>query len=372
MTISQKPPKNQSGAEPKFQAVNRLKYAQWRTDVSELLLKNGFQKESERWQNCNSSPRTIIKRDNPVLPPQAERVWVCSASHEHDAVVFCPSCCFRICPDCAPKQTARLIARYFPVIDNLRRNHPEWRLRKITLTRKIQLGERGFAKQAQEGFLQIAKAMKKTVGNNWNKNGAGLLANWEVGETGHKLHFHCIYFGPWVSWQNLSRAWLAVTGDSFIVYVQAVKRNWADWEKAVMETLKYATKFYKEDKETGEQKFLSPELTYQLFLALKGARRIRSYGSFFGLDMSDSDVFTCSECDEPMVSMRKEHWRVWVETGFSPGEWLKIVSPSLLQYKPANKSPPPTEKTSPGNVEERPLLPGFENIPIKGTSHYDV
>ena len=371
MNIPQKPPSDQLAPDTGIHAKNKLDYASWRVAVSRELRKRGFKKESDRWDICNSSPRYIIDRNSPVLPPGAASVWVCSASHEHDAVIFCPSCSFRVCPDCAPKQSARLIAQYFPVISELMHLHPKFRLRKITLTRKIALGDDGFAEQAHDGFDLIQRAMSKAVGSHWNKFGRGLLVTWEVGENGLKLHYHCIYFGPWVDWKRLRVAWLEVTGDSHIVYVQAVKRNENDWKFAVMETLKYATKFYKTDKSTGEQRFLSPSLTVDLFVAMKGTRRIRSYGSFYNIDTPESDVFACSACDAPMVSIGVDHWQIWINTGFSPDEWRSIVSDSLLTYRIANKSPPIIHIPGTGNRARTMAMPFLDEIPIKGTSHYD-
>ena len=371
MTVPQIASDDQSNPISSIHAKNRLDYSSWRVAVSKVFRLKGLLKVALRWDICNSSPRHIINRNDPVLPPNAASVWVCSASHEHDAVIFSPSCSFRVCPDCAPKQSARLISQYLPVISKLIPLHPEYRLRKITLTRKIALGDDGFAEQAKQGFDQIQKSMLKTVGPHWNKFGAGLLATWEVGETGLKLHYHCIYFGPWVDWKKLGQAWLSVTGDSHIVYVQAVKRNASDWKFAVMETLKYATKFYKEDYETGEQRFLSPELTVELFIAMKGTRRIRSYGSFYNIDTPESDVFACSACDAPMVSIGVDHWQIWINTGFSPDEWRSIVSDSLLTYRIANKSPPIIHIPGTGNRARTMAMPFLDEIPIKGTSHYD-
>jgi hypothetical protein len=372
MNISQTSMEHNTPEETSVTSYNRGTYVLWRSAVSKLLKEKGYNKVAERWDMCNSSPRHIIKRNKPELPPGAESVWVCSESHEHDAVIFCPSCSFRVCPDCAPKQTARLIARYFPVISKQIALHPKYRLRKITLTRKIQLGDAGFADMAQDGFSLIQQAMRKVVGPNWNKNGAGLLVNWEVGENGLKLHYHAVYLGKWVDWKKLRDAWHELTGDSYIVYVQAVKRNDLDWKSAVMETLKYSTKFYKEDKTTGEQRYLSPELTVQLFEALKNTRRIRTYGSFFGIDTSDSDAFLCSECESPMKRISVQHWEIWVNTGFDENQWREMIREPLLQSRIANKSPPPRHIPGTGDRARTQQLPGFDAISIKGISHYDA
>ena len=249
--------------------------------------------------------------------------------------------------------------------------HSRHRLRKLTFTRSIELGQVDFGKIAQAGFDLIQKAMLQVVGKNWNKNGAGMLANWEVGEKGLKLHYHAIYFGDWVDQRRLSKAWKMLTGGDYIVYVQAVKRIGGDWQGAVIETLKYATKFYKDDKATGERKFLSPELTVKLFIALKGTRRIRSWGSLYRLGAEEEQAFCCEQCNAKMVCIGVEFFQIWVETGFSPIEWKRLIRDALLQSRTANKSPPEGGKTDNINLPQTKMLPDFDKIPIKGSAHYE-
>lgn len=346
-------------------------YRAWRDEVAERLHENGHLSEAERWDYCDNSPRTIINRNQPTLPPSAETVWVCSASHEHDAVLFSSSCDFRICPDCAPRHSARLIARYIPAIEKEMRLHPEYRLRTLTLTRSIQLGDKDFGKHASEGFLLIQKAMKKVVGENWNKDGAGLLANWEVGSKGLKLHYHAVYLGNWVDQKELSKVWKKLTGGDYRVWVKLVKHNDGDWQGAVIECLKYATKFYKEDKRTGERKYLSPELTVQLFEALKNTRRIRSYGSFHRIDEPPERVFCCEDCGSKMVNLGLNYWEVWCETGFTREGWKQVIHGSLLSLRTADNYSPATRKTDKSHPKSTRLLPGFEKIHVTGTAHYD-
>lgn len=371
MTITEFNQKDQPPSIGGHKKSRSAEYRQWRDDVAAILQEKGHFDEAERWDYCDTSPRYIINRNKVELPPSAETVWVCSASSEHDAVLFSPSCDFRICPDCAPRHTARLLKRYLPAIAKEMRLHPEYRLRTITLTRSIELGDKDFKKNAQDGFELIQKVMRKVVGQTWNKNGAGLLANWEVGSNGKKLHYHMVYLGSWVSQKKLSKEWKILTGGDFVVWVSAVKHNDGDWQGAVMETLKYATKFYSEDKTTGELKYLSPELTVQLFEALKNTRRIRSWGSFYNIDEPRERVFCCSDCGSKMLRIGVDHWQVWRETGFDPIEWRAIIRDALLLLRIANKSPPQKTKKDNTELPQATMLPLFDKMPMKGNSHYD-
>ncbi len=364
--LKNKPPAN-GGRKNRTSADYRL----WRDKVAALLHERNYLTEAERWDYCDNSPRTIINRTQPALPPSVETVWVCSASNEHDAVLFASSCDFRVCPDCAPRHTARLIARYIPAIEKEMRLHPTYRLRTITLTRSIALGDKDFGKIASDGFKLIQKAMREVVGVNWNKDGAGLLANWEVGSKGLKLHYHAVYLGNWVSQKELSKVWKRLTGGDFRVWVSAVKHNAGDWQGAVIECLKYATKFYSEDKATGERKYLSPELTVELFEALRNTRRIRSYGSFHHLDEPPERVFCCEDCGSKMVNLGRNYWEIWVETGFTKEGWKQAIRGSLLLLRTADNYTHITRKADKSHPKSTRLLPGFEKIHVTGTAHYD-
>ncbi len=371
MTITETPTENKPPTVGAIQSEKRLAYREWRDAVAQLLQDKHFFDEAERWHYCDDSPRYIINRNKVDIPPTAETVWVCSASSEHDAVLFSSSCDFRICPDCASKHTARLMKRYIPAIEKLLGTHPEYRLRTLTLTRSIQLDDAGFKETAQDGFDLIQKAMLKVVGKNWNKEGAGMLANWEVGANGHKLHYHMIYFGPWVSQKELSKVWKTLTGGDFVVWVKEVNIRDGDWQGAVSEVLKYATKFYKDDKITGERKFLSPELTVKLFVALKRTRRIRSWGSLYNIDEGEERMFVCEDCGAKMVSIGVEYFQVWRETGFTPDGWKAAIRDALLQFRTANKSPPEGGKTDKTDLPQARMLPVLDELPTKGSVHYD-
>lgn len=371
MTITEIPLKNKPPTVGASSASKASAYRQWRDAVAQILQEKHFFKEAERWDYCDNSPRYIIDRNKVEVPPSAETAWVCSAASDHDAVLFSSSCDFRICPECASKHTGRLLRRYLPVIKQLMATHPTHRLRTLTFTRSISLEHADFGQIATDGFELIQKAMRKVVGANWNKEGAGLLANWEVGPNGLKLHYHAIYFGPWVDQKQLSDAWKELTDGDFRVWVSMVKHNEGDWQGAVIETLKYATKFYKEDKVTKERTFLDPALTVKLFMALKNTRRIRSYGSLYRLGEEEEHPFLCADCGAKMINIRIEYFQVWRETGFTPEGWKEAIRDSLLLLRTANKSPPKETKTDKPDLPQARMLPVLAEIPIKRPTHYE-
>lgn len=371
MTITHVSPKDKRLENAADRKRKRQDYRTWRDAVSDELQNRSHFDAAERWDYCDESPRTVLSHNQATLPPSVERVYLCSASHEHDAVLLASSCDLRICPDCAQRHSARLLSRYLPEIEKQMGLHPEYRLRTITLTRSVQLGCKDFGEIASDGFTLIQKLMRKVVGPDWNKKGAGLLANWEVGPNGQKLHYHMIYLGNWVDQKQLSRVWGNLTGGDIVVWVSAVKHNDGDWQGAVIETLKYATKFYSENKVTKVRNYLSPELTVDLFEALANTRRIRSYGSFYSIDEPLERTFVCSACGSKLAPVTIGHYELWRLTGFTLEGWRRAIKDAFLQFRTADNYTPHTGKTDKSHPKSTRLLPGFDQVPTKKRTHYD-
>jgi len=371
MNITEITPKNKLQPDKPQKPKREANYVIWRDEVAEELQKRHHFDEAERWDYCDTSPRYIVNKHQIDLPPSADIVWVCSASNDHDSVLFSPSCDLRICPDCAKRHTARFMNRFVPAIEKMMTLHREHRLRSITLTTKIKLGSNGFKDAVSRGFVNIRKAMRKAIGPRWLLDGSGMIVNWEVGANGLLLHYHIIYFGPWVSYPKLKEAWYKLTGDAYIVWVTQVKHNDGDWQGAVSEVLKYATKFYSEDKTTGERIYLSATLTVDLFEALKATRRLRAWGSLYNIGEPSDRVFCCETCDSKMVRIHVSHFEIWKATGFTEDGWKSAIRESLLYLRRADKLPEKKVKYKPPDKRQRGMSELLDQIPLKKATHYD-
>lgn len=99
-------------------------------------------------------------------------------------------------------------------------------------------------------------------------------------------HLHLIVEG-WLDQGELSDAWLAITGDSSIVYIESVKRHAADRhqgdvEASLRELLKYAAK--------PSPAFLNakdPAVVAELLVALRGRHLTSTSGRLYGLGLED-------------------------------------------------------------------------------------
>jgi hypothetical protein len=311
-------------------------------------------KVADRWLTCADTPVTRLRpRPGVKLPDGAKLVYVCTGDHKHDAQIFSQSCDLRICPECARMHSARLVARYQPkMMELLHDHHNTYRFRMITFTLPFALTDEDIDETYGQGFKWVEKVMVKLMLEDcpdW-KQKQGFLTSAEFGEEGLKLHYHVIHYGQYLNQVNLSREWhKASCGAGFIVDVRGFPFKGKTPEQSMREVLKYATKFYSEDKITGKITCLPAELMPVLARVLEKTRRIRSYGVFYDLDEPEREIHTCAICEAPMLGIPVSYWETFVTTGFLPREWSR--EQALLHLKPADKSlnshsglPPPSDQ----------------------------
>lgn len=336
----------------------------WRNDVYEELHASGQYKVAERWLSCSDDFTTkILPKPGVKLPVTAEKLYVCSADHNHDAVVYSQSCDLRICPDCARMHSARLVARYLPKCEELLHSHHRtYQFRKIVFTSPFPLW-RGvpfkldgdwIRERLLEGFARVSAVMDEVISEHcpdW-KSQQGWFAGVEFGEEGRKLHFHVVHYGRYLEQGKLSSAWKKATdGEAYVVDVRSFVRKGKSLEESLKETLKYATKFYSKDKITGEVTYIPAWLMPVLAQALEGTRRIRSAGIFYNLPEPDRDTHTCETCNSPMVSIPLDYFAMYCNTGLLPHEW-DAQNQAGLHLRPADKSSSLTSGLAPPDSQE--------------------
>ena len=190
------------------------------------------------------------------------------------------SCGLRTCPKCAKKQSNELFFNIWNVVKRLRETKI-YKLRHITLT----YGNKG---SLWSDLRESKKAFRKLWHNYLEKKGAGALVCVEIGDKNRSVHLHVLYFGMFVFWKQLSKEWKKVTGGRWEIDVRLVKGK-----KGIREVTKYISKgIYRENKDL--------ENMFEIEEALKGMRRIMTYGIFYDYKLPEP-VFTCPVCG-------CEHW----------------------------------------------------------------
>lgn len=323
----------------------------WRNNVYEALNDARLEKVAERWLSCSDNPKT---KKRPVegasVPRNAEKIYVCSADHTHEAEIFSQTCDLRICPECARRHSARLVHRYLPKMLELSHQHgSNFRFRHVIFTTPYGLESPDIRKRLLCGFKQVERAMSRVMKTpRWKgvpylkpswKDSQGYLAGAEFGEIGHKLHFHVVHYGQYLDQANLVLAWKKATGgECQIVFVKGFPYVGMTIEQTLREVLKYCVKFYSEDKTTGTIKALPAHLMPVLAHTLEGTRRIRAYGVFYNLPEPVRADHTCSACGQKMVAIPLDYFVTYCNTGLLPHEFY-LGTESALLFKPADKSP---------------------------------
>ena len=320
---------------------------EWRKQVTEALYLDNMPHEAELFGHCAERPLQWIPSDKAKLPNDAATVWTCSHDKSHDAALFMATCDLRICPDCAARETARLAARYIPHAVDIAMRGGRTGLRHIVFTTplgltsdtpdKISKQVDHYAKLPRIALADV-EALGESLGREWKTLGA--IQSEEYGTEGLKLHFHVVHDGNYLPQKQLSEAWQRATNnEASVVYVRKIGNSTPeDVQNDVIETLKYSTKFWSTDKETGEVKYLPVNVMPHLLRVLKGRRRIRSWGTFYHLPKPQKDPFLCKECHSEMVRVGTDLWHLWLSHQVTHADYAALKKISFLQYKLANKS----------------------------------
>lgn len=257
----------------------------WRDQVSKALAKRGHVKEAKEFGLC-SDDKNI----------RAYKVCTVNPSHNPHPVGF--TCHLRCCPDCARRESARLLSRYLPAVEKVASQQTdEMRLRFVTLTRRIWLHSKQAWIEYYRTWKCIDQVFDKVLGEGWKKSGAGYIASAEFGETGQKLHYHVLFYGPYLEQKKMVDAWKSLTGD-YIVWVNAV----TSVGQAVKEVLKYATKLTVQ----------APSDVARVFEIIKGSRRVRSVGCFYNIPEAEEPVeILCKVCHSPLELMSVSEYEAW-------------------------------------------------------------
>lgn len=231
----------------------------WREQIYQSLLDMSMYPEARKWRDCGQKGIVLRCQNNP------------------DHTYYVPfHCDLRICPVCGNRYAARIRKQYRAALEELgrisRRNGKNLKL--LTLTKRSD----------NELTPESIRDFQKKVGRMIRKFYDGGLSVREVGK-GFNLHAHAIVFGEYVPQAELSKAWLKLTGDSQVIDIRRVKRR----KIPLTYILKYISKPCKFDR---------PE-DYVVYLkAIRGTRRVHSYGALYGIKPSESrkDRALCPQC----------------------------------------------------------------------------
>jgi hypothetical protein len=321
-------------------------YIRWRLRVADAYRRAGMPDDAKNFEDCSDPAKFFLLRMGDEMPAGAINAVVCSDDPAHLSKAICPSCQLRTCPDCAHRDSARLLARYMPTMQQYfdKPHRPEWKYRKVVFTSGISVRDADIDQQIERLYDALRKVFEKALrllnSGPVAISDVGLLISHEFGPNGLKLHFHGIYYGPFIPQLLLSHLWRLATGWR-IVSIERIGKSSrvGDLDDAVSEVVKYTTKFWKREK-SGKVVFVDPEIVPILHKVLQGTRRIRSWGLFYDIQEPEEKA-CCPDCGAPLALLSKSEWDAWSQTGWKPDELRTVLRGDLLlNLIHGNKSPP--------------------------------
>lgn len=243
----------------------------WREVVAEVLVENGLVPKGNRFLQCSKFAH-LYKCEGP-------------APHKLFSPIYCD---LRFCPRCGPRQFARLIKKYEPIVRAVSAERtPGFRLREITLT-SANLGS-----LTAHQITVFNKAVKDTLKRLMRQvKGWGAIWCDEVGFKNTNLHAHILFWGPYVAQPRLAEVWHELSGHQ-VVWIRKAAGNGA---AALLYLLKYVSKPPSDD----------PRELGLLEVAFHKTRRIHTTGLFFNFagedaDHEHSEWTSCPHCGADIV-----------------------------------------------------------------------
>lgn len=260
--------------------------------VGRELERRDYDVSAWRWCTCHSR---LAKRN-------------CTAP-EHHPQLTPERCELRICPWCARRQAALYVNEFCEELEALNRAHafdrgrrtnrPSFKLLTLTLrpSRSTEL------RQDVRRIFSCWRQLQDRVGFTRDKRDKlfGALAAVEIGPH-RNVHLHVLYWGRFVPQQQLVDVWRELTGDSYVIDIRELRGSWRD---AVREVTKYVTKVAQISNWSRSRDVdpCVPEmLLVDVFEALKGRRRIATYGIFYNVaGVPELGPRTCEICGNPLT-----------------------------------------------------------------------
>lgn len=199
--------------------------------------------------------------------------WVMRSLEDPDRYrVKCDKCKDRFCQPCTTERARRVgtAVRAFATGRDVR---------FITLT--LRQSDRTLTEDVDRLYAGFVKLRRRAQ---WRKTQKGGIALMEIkrrrGDDGWNVHLHMLSEGHHLAKSVLSKLWLEITGDSFIVKIQ--------WCHDVEGAAFYATKYA--GKGIHGSCYHDADVLRDAMVAIKGRRLIAKWGTWRELDLNDNDT----------------------------------------------------------------------------------
>lgn len=266
------------------------------------------------------------------------------ARPDHDVELRLPySCHTSACPECSKVYAEKKVKEYLSYLDSFQIPKGYF-LQFGTLTKKVRFTARGekqlpepydlveFFKQARQfvnEFFPRRERVERPCGKRCQKDHlhltrpvfqnsyCGALGVLEIGK-GNNVHIHLLAVGPAYSRSRMARRWKEITGDSYILKFEPVRRTLVaagekvNFKAAVGEVLKYIRK---------PVMFDSYAATAEMLILFKSFRRLHTFGIFYnprsiggiieGCPRPEKHALACEHCQKTFLFYRFDDENLW-------------------------------------------------------------
>jgi hypothetical protein len=199
------------------------------------------------------------------------------------------NCGLRTCQRCAPL-LARELFNGLSALEIIVKKRSGWTLALLDFT-LVNTGVLPDAELIRAGNVAVKRTMHRLLAS---VRGWGLLWINELGFDNTNLHMHGIYYGPYLSQEEISSVWKQKSGGSYIVWISKVRKN---FRAALWHHLKYVSKPPSHD----------PQRLAEVEAAFHRVRKVHTIGAFYAPELEDvadlnaGGAQRCPHCGEFLV-----------------------------------------------------------------------
>lgn len=220
-------------------------------------------------------------------------LWLRRGVASGELSLSCNACRDRLCNACGGDRAVKIVAALeVPMCETTSRF--------VTLTKRH--NTLSLADNLDLLYEQFVRLRHRRWWRDYVRGGAAFLeVTFNAATRTWHVHFHLIIDGDFIPQRELSREWLASTGDSSIVDVRAIP----DWKRRARYVTKYVTK------PASPSVVNDPDALDEFITAIRGRRLCFTFGTWRGIKLNDAEAVR--EKTEPISSI--EHLRSTARLG---------------------------------------------------------
>ncbi len=258
--------------------------------------------------------RVVAEMRRQHFDTQADRVAKCGRvigmrhclDCKHDEKVQTRCNMWQLCPSCCRRRGRQMAAELLQHINLVPKQHKGYRWRLLTLPVRTCDDHAAAVERIGKNFARLWRTLlspkkkksepraacecegRHSCGRDDRYPGVAAFRSIEFGSLNGNVHLHVIYYGPWVDQDDLKHAWHAITGDSYVCYVQGVSGV-----HAIREVAKYAVKMFATDAKSQVRfwKAITGKHCTQRYGALRHSKDLKS-----GIGKTESFKLSCELC----------------------------------------------------------------------------